>query len=62
MFEFFIFEVDSLPEGTAYGDLNLCLSLYVSGGQLFPVGSAAAQGGRGGCHLLARMIRKESEA
>lgn len=60
--ELFIFEVASLPKGTAYDDINLCLSLYVSGEQLFPVGSAAAQGGRSGCHLLATMVRKESAA
>lgn len=45
--ELFIFEVASLPKGMAYGDINLFFSLYVSGEQLFPVGSAAGQGGRG---------------
>lgn len=42
--------------------LSLYFSPYVSGQQFFPVGSAAAHGGRGGCLLLARMVRKESEA
>lgn len=41
--------------------LSLYFSPYVSGQQFFPVGSVAAHGGRGGC-LLARMVRKESEA
>lgn len=54
--ELYIFEV------MAYGDINLFFSLCVSGELLFPVGSAAGQGGRGGCHLLVRMVRKESEA
>lgn len=60
--ELFIFEVASLSKGMAYSDINPYFSLYVSGEQLFAVGRAAAQGGRGGCQLLARMVRKESEA
>lgn len=60
--ELFIFEVASIPKSMAYSDMNPYFSLSVSGEQLCTVGKAAAQGGRGGCQLLARMFRKESEA